>query len=102
MSGQSVPFVAEINNACGKKVDFFRIYLVKTTLFKAKFPRQKIKSSKTIITEISFGSVGEHCLKHWQENIEIPALPPSNLDNNNIIEWNYELKVNLQFSTCYF
>lgn len=91
--GESIPISAEIGNASNVKVDRLRVILRKTVVFKTNHPRRDMKKEKTTISEISVGPVEGHSSKNWQQNIEIPPLPPSNLINCGIIDLDYELKV---------
>lgn len=93
--GQSIPVTMEVNNASNVKVDRLRVILRKTVVFKTNTPRRDMKKEKTTIAEISIGPVDAHGNKSWQQNIEIPPLPPSNLINCGIIDLDYELKVNI-------
>lgn len=91
--GQIIPITAEINNASNVKIDRLQVILRKTVVFKTNHPRRDMKKEKTTIAEISVGPVEVHSTKYWQQNIEIPPLPPSNLVNCGIIDLDYELKV---------
>lgn len=91
--GQSIPISADIDNASNVKVDQLRVILRKIVVFSTNYPRRDTKKEKTIISEISVGPVEVHSSKNWQQNIEIPPLPPSNLINCGIIDLDYELKV---------
>lgn len=75
------------------KVDRLRAYLRKTVVFKTNHPRRDMKKDRITIAEISVGPVEAHDSKNWQQNIEIPPLPPSNLINCGIIDLDYDLKV---------
>ncbi|XP_031621450.1 arrestin domain-containing protein 17 [Contarinia nasturtii] len=96
--GQSIPITADITNASNVKVERLRVILRKTVVFKTNHPRRDLKKEKTTISEISVGPVEEHSSKNWQQNIEIPPLPPSNLINCGIIDLDYELKIELNVS----
>lgn len=84
---------AEINNASNVKIDRLRVILRKSVVFKTNSPRRDMKKEKTTIAEISVGPVDAHTEKTYQQSIEIPPLPPSNLINCGIIDLDYELKV---------
>lgn len=94
--GQNIPITAEVDNASNINVDRLKIVLRKIVVFKTNTPRRDIKKDKITIAEISVGPVEAHGSKTWQQNIEIPPLPPSNLINCGIIDLDYELKV------CFF
>lgn len=54
---------------------------------------QKSKFDKVGITEVKLGVVGAHSANKWTENLIVPALPPSNLQNCTIMDVKYEIKV---------
>lgn len=56
-------------------------------------PRRETKKDKITIAELSVGPVEEHGSQTWQQKLDIPPLPPSNLVNCGIIDLDYELKV---------
>lgn len=90
--GQNIPITAEVDNASNINVDRLKIVLRKIVVFKTNTPRRDMKKDKITIAEISVGPVEAHGSKTWQQNIEIPPLPPSNLINCGIIDLDYELK----------
>lgn len=91
--GQSIPVTAEINNHSNVKVDRLRIILRKRVEFRTQHPRVESRIEKAVINEFSVGPVGKNETKNMQQNIEIPSLPPTNMENCGIIKVDYELKV---------
>lgn len=63
-------------------------------------PRRETKKDKITIAELSVGPVDEHGSQTWQQKLDIPPLPPSNLVNCGIIDLDYELKVRFCWPTC--
>lgn len=56
------------------------------------------KKSKDIILTIQEGPAPAGTTKHWNLQMEIPPIPPSNLVNCNIIDLDYDFKVgNISF-----
>lgn len=96
--GQNIPITAEVDNASNINVDRLKIVLRKIVVFKTNTPRRDMKKDKITISEISVGPVEAHGSKTWQQSIEIPPLPPSNLINCGIIDLDYELKVCAYFN----
>lgn len=120
MSGQSIPILAECDNASNVKVNAIKFILRKVVAFR-KFPRnlftvcksdrmvklelladtnqprRETKKDKMTIAELSVGPVDEHGSQTWQQKLDIPPLPPSNLVNCGIIDLDYELKVRFFF-----
>lgn len=56
-------------------------------------PTNVTKKSKDIVLTIQEGPVPASTTKHWNLNMEIPPIPPSNLVNCSIIDLDYDLKV---------
>lgn len=95
--GQSIPIAVDVDNASDVKVERLRVFLNKTVTFKTIHPRRAVKGDQKTIAEISMGPVEVNSSKNWQQNFQIPPLPPSNLNNCGIIDLDYALKVLNQF-----
>ncbi|XP_037038639.1 arrestin domain-containing protein 17 [Bradysia coprophila] len=93
VSGQSIPILAECDNASNVKVNAIKFILRKVVAFHTNQPRRETKKDKITIAELSVGPVDEHGSQTWQQKLDIPPLPPSNLVNCGIIDLDYELKV---------
>lgn len=93
VSGQIIPVTAECDNASNVRVNSIKLILRKTISSHVHTPRRATKVDKAIIAEISVGPVEAHGSHTWNQQIEIPPLPPSNLVNCSIIDVDYELKV---------
>lgn len=91
--GQKIPISAEVNNHSNVKVDQLRVILRKRIEFRTLHPRVDKKVDKAIINEFSIGPIGTNESKKLEQTIEIPPLPPSNMENCGIIKCDYELKV---------
>lgn len=97
--GQGVPIQAEIENASNVKVDRLKILLRKVVTFYTNTPRRDIKKEKVVISEMSVGPVGKRDSQSWNQTLNIPALPPSNLVNCGLIDLDYEIKVGITWAT---
>lgn len=97
VSGQSIPINAECDNASNVKVNVVKFILRKVVAFHTNQPRRETKKDKITIAELSVGPVDEHGANAWQQKLDIPPLPPSNLVNCGIIDLDYELKVRTGF-----
>lgn len=91
--GQSIPITAEVNNHSNVKVDRLHVVLRKRIEFRTQTPRVESRTEKATISEFSIGPIGVNDSKTMQQSIEIPPLPPSNMENCGIIKCDYEIKV---------
>lgn len=91
--GQSIPILAEVDNASNVNVNHLRVILRKVIKFYTNAPRRDIKEEKIIISELSVGPVPQRGSNTWNQILNIPPLPPSNLVNCGLIDLDYELKV---------
>lgn len=91
--GQSIPITAEVNNHSNVKVDTLRVILRKRIEFRTQFPRVESRIEKATINEFALGPIGTNDSKTLAQSIEIPPLPPTNMENCGIIKVDYEIKV---------
>ncbi|XP_050089440.1 arrestin domain-containing protein 17-like [Anopheles aquasalis] len=93
VSGQTVPVTVECDNASNVGVEKIELHLRKLLAFHVHTPRRETKRKKEVITSIQMGPVEAGNSQTWQQNIQIPPLPPSNLVNCGIIDVDYDIKV---------
>ncbi|KFB40717.1 AGAP001894-PA-like protein [Anopheles sinensis] len=93
VSGQTVPVTVECDNASNVGVDQITLSLRKLLAFHVHTPRRETKRKKEVVTSISMGPIQAGNSQTWQQNIQIPPLPPSNLVNCGIIDVDYDIKV---------
>lgn len=93
VSGQGVPIRAEVDNASNVEVNRLKLTLRKIVTFYTNQPRRDIKKDKVVISELSVGPVPQRGSNTWDQTLNIPPLPPSNLVNCGLIDLDYELKV---------
>lgn len=91
--GQSIPITAEVNNHSNVKVDTLRVILRKRIEFRTQHPRVESRVEKATIKEFSVGPIDKNESRIENQKIEIPSLPPTNMENCGIIKVDYELKV---------
>lgn len=60
---------------------------------KANTPRVATKRDKVVVAEVGKGPVEAHGTSDYEQVLEIPPLPPSNLTNCGIIDLEYNLKI---------
>ncbi|XP_050070040.1 arrestin domain-containing protein 3-like [Anopheles maculipalpis] len=98
VSGQSVPVTVECDNASNVCVNKITINLRKLLAFHVHTPRRETKRKKEYVTSISMGPVEAGNSQTWQQFLQIPPLPPSNLVNCGIIDVDYDIKVAAEVS----
>lgn len=106
--GQVIPINININNLADVTIYHVRLKLIKKVTFKATKPRKQIRKKDTTVKEIHEGRIEDINIS-FDEFIEVPPLPPSNLNQCGIIDVQYvlELKIyvdkfcarNLKFTT---
>ncbi|XP_047003362.1 arrestin domain-containing protein 17 [Schistocerca americana] len=101
VSGQIIPVTVEVDNASNVNVDNVYCALRKVVTFKATSPQRTERKDKVTIAEQNFGSVAGGGSNTWCEQITIPPLPPSNLNNCNIIDLEYDLRVECKVAGFY-
>lgn len=98
VSGQIIPITAEVDNASNVTVDALKLCLRKNISFQVQQPRSARKKEVEKIDELTMGPIDAGGSRTWEQKIEVPALPPSNLVNCGIIDLDYELFVEAQVS----
>lgn len=96
VSGQIMPITAEVDNASNVTVDALKLCLRKNISFQVTQPRSARKKEVEKIDELTMGPIDAGGSRTWEQKIEVPALPPSNLVNCGIIDLDYELFVEAQ------
>lgn len=61
--------------------------------FRATTPRTDTKTEEIVVTEVSKGPIQGGETTDYEQRLDIPPLPPSNLTNCSIIDLEYNLKV---------
>jgi hypothetical protein len=61
--------------------------------YRATTPRTATKTEEIVVTEVSKGPVVAGGTADYEQHLDIPPLPPSNLTNCRIIDLEYNLKV---------
>lgn len=93
VSGQTIPLTIECDNASNVGVESVKLVLRKLLAFHVHTPRRETKKKKEIVSEVSVGPVEAGNSQTWNQSIQIPPLPPSNLVNCGIIDVDYDIKV---------
>ncbi|XP_063990814.1 arrestin domain-containing protein 17 isoform X2 [Diachasmimorpha longicaudata] len=93
VSGQSMPIRVNVDNQSGIVVNTVKLILRKIITFKANNPRVLTRTEKIVVAEVSKGPVEGDRTSDYEQKLEIPPLPPSNLTNCGIIDLEYNLKI---------
>ncbi|KAK2581691.1 hypothetical protein KPH14_002178 [Odynerus spinipes] len=91
--GQSMPIKINVENLSNVTVDRIGLSLCKVVTFHATVPQTETKIEEIVVTEISKGPFEGGAVVDYDQNLDIPALPPSNLNNCNIIDLEYCFKL---------
>ncbi|CAO1405671.1 unnamed protein product [Diamesa tonsa] len=92
VSGQTIPLLAEIDNASNVDVEKIKFLFRKNLAFHTMAPRMTKRDVK-IIGELAIGPFNRSEQRTVKQTLDIPPLPPSNLDNCGIIDLHYDLQV---------
>ncbi|KAK1124426.1 hypothetical protein K0M31_006786 [Melipona bicolor] len=91
--GQSMPIKVNVENLSGVVVDTIKLLLCKIVTFRATTPTIDTKREEIVIAEVSKGPIEGGGTADYEQKLDIPPLPPSNLTNCGIIDLEYNLKV---------
>ncbi|XP_011169897.1 arrestin domain-containing protein 17 [Solenopsis invicta] len=91
--GQSMPIKINVENASNIRVNTIKLVLRKIVTYRATTPRTATKTDEIVVTEVSKGPVEAGGTADYEQHLDIPPLPPSNLTNCHIIDLEYNLKV---------
>lgn len=91
--GQSMPIKVNVENSSGVTVDTVKLILCKIVTFRATTPTSDTKTEEIVVAEVGKGPVEAGAAADYEQKLDIPPLPPSNLTNCGIIDLEYNLKV---------
>ncbi|KAM8705839.1 hypothetical protein ACLKA7_010177 [Drosophila subpalustris] len=98
VSGQMLPITCEVDNTSNVNLTAVKFELRKLVTFRVNEPHSDKRESKVIIAQLSVGPVNAGESRTFTEQMEIPALPPTNLINCGIIALDYNLHVECDVS----
>ncbi|XP_030565782.1 arrestin domain-containing protein 17 [Drosophila novamexicana] len=98
VSGQILPITCEVDNTSNVNLTAVKFELRKLVTFHTNQPRSEKRESKVIIAQLSVGPVNAGESHTFTQQMEIPALPPTNLLNCGIIALDYDLHVECDVS----
>lgn len=93
VSGQTIPVSIHINNQSSIDVDQLLVALVKIVCYNSQLPEKKTKDESEVVTEVKCGKVHKGSTTKFDQRLNIPALPPSNLTYCRILNVSYEVHV---------
>ncbi|XP_014476867.1 PREDICTED: arrestin domain-containing protein 3 [Dinoponera quadriceps] len=91
--GQSMPIKINVENLSGVVVSRVKLILAKVVTFRATRPHLDSKTEEIVVREVSKGPIEGGGRVDYEQHLDIPPLPPSNLANCGIIDLEYNLKV---------
>ncbi|XP_011646855.1 arrestin domain-containing protein 17 [Pogonomyrmex barbatus] len=91
--GQLMPIMINVENLSNVVVNTVKLVLCKVVTFHATTPHTDTKTEEIVVKEISKGPVEAGETVNYEQHLDIPPLPPSNLTNCHIIDLEYNLKV---------
>ncbi|XP_023159769.2 arrestin domain-containing protein 17 isoform X2 [Drosophila hydei] len=98
VSGQILPITCEVDNTSNVNLTAVKFELRKLVTFHTNQPRSEKRESKVVIAQLSVGPVNAGESHTFSQQMEIPALPPTNLLNCGIIALDYDLHVECDVS----
>lgn len=99
--GQDIPVTLEIDNASNICVTDVKCKLKQLITFIATSPYGSSREEEITVAEVIFDSVQPGGSSTAIQKITVPPLPPSDLDNCEIIDLAYYLKVVAEVSGCH-
>jgi hypothetical protein len=94
--GQIIPVSVHLVNESHVEIEAVKIKLVKVVDYKATYPRSGLRTEKSTLQERRTDGVGKHSKGQFEENILIPAVPPSTAFLCRIISVRYEVEVTVK------
>lgn len=91
--GQKIQMKVDVENQSGKEIEVVKLKLQKVINYTASTPRPETKVVESTVAEVSKGPVGGNETTSYEQTLDVPPLPPSNLRNCKIIDVSYKLNV---------
>lgn len=100
--GQVIPITINIENKSNVQLHLVKIFLRKVVTYRATSPTTATKKTKNVVLTVQEGPAPAGSTKNWTLTMEVPPIPPSNLVNCNIIDLDYDFKVECVVSGMHF
>lgn len=91
--GQIVAVTVDVSNQSKVKVDEVKVILVKIIHYNSQTPYPKSMVEMAIVCEQRKTGLMSKSESHFQEDIQIPAIPPTIITISRVININYEIRV---------
>ncbi|XP_026741455.1 arrestin domain-containing protein 17 [Trichoplusia ni] len=91
--GQVIPIRIDIENKSNVQLHLVKIFLRKVVTYRATSPTNALKKTKDVVLTVQEGPAPAGSTKNWNLTMEVPPIPPSDLVNCNIIDLDYDFKV---------
>ncbi|XP_014210428.1 arrestin domain-containing protein 17 [Copidosoma floridanum] len=91
--GQAIPVKVNVENQSGVTVDTIKLKLVKIITYSATTPRTEKKVVDLTVSEVSKGPVNGNETTSYEQNLDVPPLPPSFLNHCGLIDLEYKLTI---------
>ncbi|EZA48004.1 arrestin domain-containing protein 17 isoform X1 [Ooceraea biroi] len=99
--GQSMPIKINVENSSNVVVNAVKLALYKIVTLRATTPHTDTKTEETVVTEVSKGPIERGEIADYEQHLDIPPTPPSNLAQCGIIDLEYNLKVEARVEGWY-
>lgn len=96
--GQNVSVSVDINNESRIDIDDIKISLKKIIFYNSQTPSRKTKEEILTEAEIRYGGIQKRGRGSFEQNLVIPAVPPSNLNYCRVLNVSYEVHVTAKIS----
>ncbi|GJQ68172.1 hypothetical protein Trydic_g10736 [Trypoxylus dichotomus] len=96
--GEIIPIIAEVDNISNVEILSVNFQFQKVVSYYSQFPRRETKKDVIVLQRIQVGPVAAHDSKTWNQPLQLPPLPPSNLINCSLIDLDYELLIEVNVS----
>lgn len=91
--GQTIPILAECDNASNVDVTSVSITLRRKEYFMTRTPKSESRTETKDVVEVQLGGCPADGSQNWSTKIDVPIQPPSNLSNCGIINVTYDLHI---------
>ncbi len=89
----------DINNESRIDIEDVRVSLKKIVRYNASIPREMTKEEITTEAEIRCGALKRRSKVRYQQQLFIPAVPPTNINYCRVLNVSYEIRVKCKVST---
>lgn len=91
--GQSMPIKMNVENMSNVLVNTIKLGLYKIVTLRVTTPHTDTKTEEILVAEVGKGPIAAGATIDYEQRLDIPSVPPSNLANCGIIDLEYNLKV---------